>query len=128
LPVCPRPQVRVLGALPPELHTSFLLPLTLDGMLALPRRRVIRYLFALAVVAAVYIIYRNPKAHLPVSWRGPSLPSGSASRGSAEWPHRAKRVRHAFLHAYGAYEKFAFPHDELKPLSRSWDDKCVMFR
>ena len=36
---------------------------------------------------------------------------------------RADRVRSAFLRAYTAYEKHAFPHDELLPLSNGHQDK-----
>lgn len=31
-------------------------------------------------------------------------------------------VRHMFYHAYDNYMQFAFPHDELKPMSRSYTD------
>ena len=33
-----------------------------------------------------------------------------------------ERVRSMFIHAYDSYMTFAFPHDELKPLSQSWTD------
>lgn len=34
-------------------------------------------------------------------------------------------VRDMFYHAYNNYMNFAFPHDELKPLSSSWTDSFV---
>lgn len=37
----------------------------------------------------------------------------------------AAEVRLAFAHAYGMYEKYAFGHDELKPLTKSYKDKYV---
>ncbi|KAL4066002.1 glycoside hydrolase family 47 protein [Scleroderma yunnanense] len=38
------------------------------------------------------------------------------------WAQRAAQVREAFLHAYHGYERYAFPHDELRPLSNSSSD------
>lgn len=35
-----------------------------------------------------------------------------------EWIERAKEVREAFAHAYSSYEKFAYPADELKPITK----------
>ena len=34
-------------------------------------------------------------------------------------------VREMFTHAYDGYMRYAFPHDELKPLSRTWTDSLV---
>ena len=36
-----------------------------------------------------------------------------------------EKVREMFTHAYDGYMRYAFPHDELKPLSRSWTDSLV---
>ncbi|KAG6333529.1 hypothetical protein ID866_5565 [Astraeus odoratus] len=38
------------------------------------------------------------------------------------WAERAGRVKGAFLHAYHGYERYAFPHDELNPVSNSTSD------
>ncbi|KAJ7175888.1 glycoside hydrolase family 47 protein [Mycena filopes] len=38
------------------------------------------------------------------------------------WNQRAQDVKHAFLHAYRAYEKYAAPHDELSPVSNGFKD------
>lgn len=35
------------------------------------------------------------------------------------WAERAVQVKNAFLHAYHGYERYAFPHDELTPLSNA---------
>ncbi|TCD63846.1 hypothetical protein EIP91_004888 [Steccherinum ochraceum] len=40
----------------------------------------------------------------------------------AEWVTRAEKVKEAFIHAYGAYERHAFPHDELFPLTNQSRD------
>ncbi|MDZ7304033.1 MAG: glycoside hydrolase family 47 protein, partial [candidate division KSB1 bacterium] len=34
----------------------------------------------------------------------------------------AKRVREEFLHAWNSYKQYAWGHDELKPLSKSYRD------
>lgn len=36
-----------------------------------------------------------------------------------------EKVREMFTHAYDSYMRYAFPHDELKPLSRTWTDSLV---
>jgi len=46
---------------------------------------------------------------------------------SRVWTSRQKhamreRVREMFHHGYDSYMRYAFPHDELKPLSKSWTD------
>jgi hypothetical protein len=43
------------------------------------------------------------------------------------WPARADRVRDAFRHAFDGYLQYAFPHDELQPLSNSSVDKCALY-
>lgn len=39
------------------------------------------------------------------------------------WADRAAQVKNAFAHAYHGYERYAFPHDELRPLSNRSIDK-----
>lgn len=39
------------------------------------------------------------------------------------WADRAARVKKAFIHAYHGYERHAFPHDELCPVSNTSIDK-----
>jgi mannosyl-oligosaccharide alpha-1,2-mannosidase len=34
------------------------------------------------------------------------------------WPRRADSVKAAFVHAYHGYEKYAAPHDELRPITK----------
>ncbi|PFH51964.1 glycoside hydrolase family 47 protein [Amanita thiersii Skay4041] len=38
---------------------------------------------------------------------------------TTHWPQRAKRVREAFIHAYKGYRTYAWPSDELLPVSGS---------
>lgn len=42
------------------------------------------------------------------------------------WARRAAQVKEAFLHAYHGYEQYASPHDELRPISNSQSDRCVL--
>lgn len=42
------------------------------------------------------------------------------------WARRATQVKEAFLHAYHGYERYASPHDELRPISNSPSDRCVL--
>ena len=39
------------------------------------------------------------------------------------WAQRAAQVKEAFQHAYRGYERYAFPHDELLPVSNGSTDK-----
>lgn len=39
------------------------------------------------------------------------------------WENRASEIKKAFLHAYHGYERYASPHDELKPVSNTPDNK-----
>ena len=41
----------------------------------------------------------------------------------ADWPARANAVKQAFAHAYHGYETYAFPEDELLPLTNSSEMK-----
>lgn len=43
------------------------------------------------------------------------------------WHEAAERVKAAFVHGYEGYEKFAHPHDELRPLSDSYADRCASY-
>ena len=40
-----------------------------------------------------------------------------------DWVFRAEKVKDAFIRAYVAYEKHAFPHDELLPISNGHFDE-----
>lgn len=35
------------------------------------------------------------------------------------------QAREMFAHGYASYMRHAFPHDELRPLSRTWTDSLV---
>ena len=40
------------------------------------------------------------------------------------WPRRADSVKAAFVHAYHGYEKYAAPHDELRPITKVGSNQC----
>lgn len=43
------------------------------------------------------------------------------------WAARASQVKAAFRHAYRGYQEYAAPADELKPLSNTPINKCLLF-
>ena len=54
-----------------------------------------------------------------------SSPTQAQSRSARVRPSRAKlaaEVRSEFLHAWNGYKKYAWRHDDLKPLSKTWHD------
>lgn len=42
--------------------------------------------------------------------------------GNGDSNYRAEAVKEAFQHAWQGYRKYAFPHDELHPVSNSYGD------
>ena len=49
--------------------------------------------------------------------------SNEALLGVTEWNQRAEAVKIAFVRVYGAYERRAFPHDELLPVTNGVRDR-----
>ncbi|EKM55139.1 glycoside hydrolase family 47 protein [Phanerochaete carnosa HHB-10118-sp] len=47
----------------------------------------------------------------------PKLPTPEDSGDLALWRQRAEQVKEAFVRSYEVYEEFAYPHDELRPVS-----------
>ncbi|KAG6374849.1 glycoside hydrolase family 47 protein [Boletus reticuloceps] len=92
----------------------------LPSIALLPRRNItIRHVaFVLAFSAVLWTIHHtyskvteafSPQEH--VSFWPPDSPE--------IWADRAAQVKNAFLHAYHGYERYAFPHDELRPISNT---------
>ncbi|TFL01959.1 glycoside hydrolase [Pterulicium gracile] len=52
-------------------------------------------------------------------FKPPSPPGSGRPATAAEWEQRADQVKEAFRRSYAAYEKYAFPYDELKPLTKT---------
>jgi len=86
-------------------------------------------LYGCLVLFSVYLLYHSTYTY----------PQSSASLDVTEvyeppvevseevWTERANQVKLAFLHAYHGYERYALPHDELKPISSGYQDKCVFW-
>ena len=49
----------------------------------------------------------------------------TAGMSTARRSELRSAVRTMFLHGYHSYLRYAFPHDELKPLSRTWTDSLA---
>jgi hypothetical protein len=69
--------------------------------------------FLAAVSLTVYTIYSS---NITLTFVSPEESSSSLSDPEV-WAERASKVKNAFLHAYHGYERYAAPHDELKPVS-----------
>ena len=68
----------------------------------------------------------------PVPDKGSPVPDkghdDSKTGGDSIWEKRAQEVKAAFVHAYSNYEKYAFPADELLPLSKGKVNKLSASR
>lgn len=75
----------------------------------------------LVAVIAACVLFSSPLLPLSV---GSPLPSGLSGVDftADQLVELREGVRGMFTHAYDSYLRYAFPHDELKPLSKSWSD------
>lgn len=73
----------------------------------------------------VYFLFAGISSRRP-SVSVPFVPDQLEDVPLEVWTERAQEVKHAFVHAWNGYEKYAAPNDELKPLSRGKIDKCVL--
>ncbi|PSR83662.1 hypothetical protein PHLCEN_2v5669 [Hermanssonia centrifuga] len=86
-----------------------------------------RYAIGLAVfVFCLYVFVSSGTLRLPLGGDRdvppPRFPSVE-STGDPVWQGRAQQVKDAFVTAYKAYHKNAYPHDELTPISNGHSDK-----
>ncbi|CCA71679.1 related to alpha-mannosidase [Serendipita indica DSM 11827] len=91
-----------------------------NGFLRLPITRRLA-IIAVFLVAFLFMLtlHSGPQAP-PLDLDRPYLaqkPDLQLDRDPSQWSQRRETVREAFQHAYGAYERYAFGRDELKPLS-----------
>ena len=128
-------------------HQATLLPLSLDpshhvqGARKFFATRRARYLSALAAGFCVFLLFftfsggpRRPPPHWipglgyddpfrppppPITFPEPAAGPVDAST----WQQRAEQVKAAFVRSYASYEKTAYPHDELKPITDGTKDK-----
>lgn len=78
--------------------------------------------YLLGVLTGVCFAAAHPRGHRP--------PSGECKRIQHAFPpatnkgnpnaHRAEAVKQAYLNEWNVYMKYAFPNDDLKPLSHSY--------
>ncbi|KAH7930222.1 glycoside hydrolase family 47 protein [Leucogyrophana mollusca] len=73
--------------------------------------------FALALSIALWTLYYNYLSRSDELQLSPENGFYYPPETSKVWSDRALQVKNAFLHAYHGYERYAFPHDELKPLT-----------
>ncbi|KAH8103862.1 glycoside hydrolase [Cristinia sonorae] len=87
-------------------------------------------LAAFTVISCVYYgvshrwLSRDEQHTFVLPIRLPSIPSHE--RGSEQqrlWASRTEEVKEGFLHAYSGYKRFAYGHDELRPLTNRGSDK-----
>src|SRR5712671_4639286 len=82
-------------------------------------------------------VHYLPEQYPPTVTPPPASPGSNRHRIKAQrpladhrkggvWAQRADVVRDAFLDAYNSYVAYAAPHDELRPLSKSPSDECVL--
>lgn len=90
------------------------------------RRFTTRQLVAVAIALLVVLaLYYNALPHYSDGRRWTPPPVAASRTPPAEWQRRADQVKQAFLHAYHGYETHAMLHDEIRPLSNQFKDKCV---
>ncbi|KAF5355355.1 hypothetical protein D9758_006099 [Tetrapyrgos nigripes] len=82
-------------------------------------------LYVCIIFSSVYVLYhiaysRPASNSLPFDFSEGFLPLEDVSE--EVWAERANQVKLAFLHAYHGYERYALPHDELKPLTGGYQD------
>lgn len=77
-----------------------------------------RRLIIIFLVFSCFVYYwiRGPHSTPVGSWN-PSQKYIGPPTSEKEWERRARAVKLAFLDAYYSYERIAFPHDELRPIS-----------
>jgi hypothetical protein len=78
----------------------------------------------LALTTLIYVTSPASTIAIVPNYAKPSGPS-QKDVSPAEWKKRADQVKQSFLHAYNNYERFAAPHDELRPLTQGMIDKYV---
>ncbi|KAL4066003.1 glycoside hydrolase family 47 protein [Scleroderma yunnanense] len=89
-----------------------------------PRGIPIRYTaFVITLSFALCTLFYNHRhIGLVVGFRPGEDTAFRPPEPSAVWTERAARVKEAFLHAYHGYERYAFSHDELRPISNTSSD------
>ncbi|KAH8103847.1 glycoside hydrolase [Cristinia sonorae] len=81
-------------------------------------------ILALVLLTVYFTSTSSPNISPALRW-GPYVGESDRTKlanQSTVWFQRAERVRNAYIHAYSNYRRYAFPHDEIMPLSKEWQD------
>ncbi|THU91531.1 glycoside hydrolase family 47 protein [Dendrothele bispora CBS 962.96] len=81
-------------------------------------------LYGCIVLLSVYVLYHttHPQSSSSIDFPTSNVYQPPVEVSEEVWVERANHVKLAFLHAYHGYERYALPHDELKPLSGRYQD------
>src|SRR4051794_39378468 len=113
----------------PAPHRQRVHPTTLHVLaVAVPAQPARRAWCSVAVLPRLLLpLFLLLLAWLPLLAHAVPLPSGLTGMTFTAAQKLAVRetVREMFEHGYQNYLKYAHPHDELKPLSRSWTDSLA---
>src|SRR5438552_7363010 len=82
-------------------------------------RRQILQAFGLACLGGDTLVASGPRS--AAAWTPPQ-PKAALPPGSPTPADLANRVRDEFRHAWNGYKQYAWGHDELRPLSKSYRD------
>ncbi|KAG5636779.1 hypothetical protein H0H81_006893 [Sphagnurus paluster] len=74
--------------------------------------------FGLFLLVCIYLFNRTS-----VTPESLALKNEVVIRPPQAWEETAAQVRRAFLHAYHGYERYAAPHDELRPRTNTYSDQ-----
>ncbi|KAK0467187.1 glycoside hydrolase family 47 protein [Desarmillaria tabescens] len=77
-------------------------------------------LYGGVALTILYALYNSVQRHESLSYDFPE--EVTVPTPPQVWDERARQVKRAFLHAYHGYERYAAPHDELKPVSTGYKD------
>lgn len=77
-------------------------------------------------LAAVLALCSKTVADVPVDGHGQRGRSVTYDASSAQSQKRANAVKEAFQFAWDGYYQYAFPHDELHPVTNNFSDSRFM--
>ena len=107
------------------LHDLFLRLRYTRGSGLCPKLFAWRSYFAFTVVMGFLVVFYRTYMPPPRPWPMHPVEEGEfdVPDRNVNWSARANAVRQAFAHAYSGYETYAFPQDELLPLTNTTEMK-----
>lgn len=91
-------------------------------MLRLTTRQ-LRILIATGIILVLVQWYASPSPQESASAEHFDWTGTHHHNSSDTWRSRSEEIKQAFVHTYAAYEKSAFPADELQPLTEKGTNK-----